>query len=147
MKKKCIVVLVLALAMSMVACSYDQKEEAAAIAEPKATGIEVSETEASQEEVMDDRKEYTVLEETVEADPITGIVESYADNVIAIKDKGDGITYYFSTQGARVVEGNASIAIGDEVQITYQGLLGDEEHPGVAVKIMVASMYNEKTTE
>lgn len=130
-----------------VACSYDQKEETAAIAEPKATGIEVSETEASQEEVMDDRKEYTVPEETVEADSITGIVESYADNVVAIKVEGDGITYYFSTQGARAVEGNASIAIGDEVQITYQGLLGDEEHPGVAVKIMAASMYNEKKTE
>ena len=148
MKKKYVSMLLMVLVMCVTACSSGQKEEAAAVettAEPKTTDIEILETEISQEEVMEDEKEYTAPEEPVEADSVTGIVEKYEDNVIVIKDEGDEITYYFSTQDAQVVEGNVPIAVGDEVQVTYQGLLGDEEHPGVAVKIVAASVYHTET--
>ena len=148
MEKKYVVVLMLALVMGVTACSSNQKEKTTSIenaAELKVTDTVISETEVSKEEVTeDDRKEYLASEETVEGDPITGIVEKYADNVIVIKDEGDEITYYFSIQDARVVDGNVPIAVGDEVQITYQGLLGDEEHPGVAVKIVAAMSYKEE---
>ena len=63
---------------------------------------------------------------------------SYADNIIAIEDEGDGIIYYFSTENALAAGEDASITVGDRVQITYQGGLGDEEHPGRAVKIETA---------
>ncbi len=134
MKRKYAAVLTLVLAMGMTACSPDRKEEAAAIdtiAEP-----EVTATEESREEVMEDTKEYAAFEETVEADPITGIVESYADNTIIIKDPGDEILYYFSTKDAQIVEGDPPIAVGDKVEITYRGMLGDEKNPGEAVKIV-----------
>ncbi|MDE6404399.1 MAG: hypothetical protein K2M20_01955 [Lachnospiraceae bacterium] len=126
--------LTLVLAMGMAACSSDRKEETAAvdtIAEP-----EVIATEVSREEDMEDTKEYAAPEETVEADPITGIVESYADNTIIIKDPGDEILYYFSTKDAQIVEGDPPIAVGDKVEITYRGMLGDEKNPGEAVKIV-----------
>lgn len=134
MKKKYAAVLTLVLAMGMAACSSDRKEETAAvdtIAEP-----EVIATEVSREEDMEDTKEYAAPEETVEADPITGIVESYADNTIIIKDPGDEILYYFSTKDAQIVEGDPPIAVGDKVEITYRGMLGDEKNPGEAVKIV-----------
>ena len=133
-KKKYAAVLTLVLAMGMAACSSDRKEETAAvdtIAEP-----EVIATEVSREEDMEDTKEYAAPEETVEADPITGIVESYADNTIIIKDPGDEILYYFSTKDAQIVEGDPPIAVGDKVEITYRGMLGDEKNPGEAVKIV-----------
>ncbi|MDE5932191.1 MAG: hypothetical protein K2H40_06880 [Lachnospiraceae bacterium] len=142
MKKKYGLVLMLALAMGVTACASSPKEETASIenaAEPEVTETEESETEVPEEEAAEDaRKDDTAPEEAAEGDPITGIVEKYADNVIVIKDEGDGITYYFSTQDAQVVEGDTPIAVGDKVQITYRGLLGDEEHPGVAVKIVAA---------
>lgn len=139
MKKKYAAVLTLVLAMGMTACSSDRKEETAAVdtlAESGVTAAEESETEVSREEDMEDTKEYAAPEETVEADPITGIVESYADNTIIIKDPGDEILYYFSTKDAQIVEGDLPIAVGDKVEITYRGMLGDEKNPGEAVKIV-----------
>ena len=47
--------------------------------------------------------------------------------------------------GAQAIAGDAPVAAGDEVQVAYQGLLGDEEHPGAAVKIVAASAYNTET--
>ena len=69
-------------------------------------------------------------EETTIADPITGFVEKYADNTIIIKDPGDGLSYYFSTKDAEIIEGDLPIVAGDKVEVTYQGLLGDEKNPG-----------------
>ena len=43
---------------------------------------------------------------------------------------------HFSTKNAQVTEGDSPIAAGDVVEITYRGVMGDEEHPGVAVKVV-----------
>ena len=71
-----------------------------------------------------EQKENTV------ADPITGIVEEYTDDTITIKDPGDGLSYYFLLKDAQIVEGDLPIAVGDKVEVTYQGLLGDVKNPG-----------------
>ena len=85
--------------------------------------------------------EYSDTVEINVGDPIIGIVDKFADNIIIIKDAGDpDLVYYFSTQNAQVVEGNSSIAAGDRVAIFYRGVMGDEGHPGEAVKVMPESM-------
>ena len=53
-----------------------------------------------------------------------------------IKNPDDDMLYYFSAKNAQIVEGNSPIAVGDIVEITHQGLLGDGEHPGEAGKIV-----------
>ena len=99
-----------------------------------------AETEGAQETQTDDvlpEEQYQpeAAEENTESDPIVGIVEQYEDNTIIIKDPGDEMLYYFSTQNAQIVEGDSPITVGDKVAVTYQGLLGDEEHPGEAMKV------------
>lgn len=85
--------------------------------------------------IGDAGKEAKAVEEDTKADPIIGIVEKYEDNIIVIKDYGDGMSYYFSTKEAQIIEENSSIAVGDKVEITYQGLLGDEKNPGDCSKV------------
>lgn len=85
--------------------------------------------------IGDAGKEAKADEEDTKADPIIGIVEKYEDNIIVIKDYGDGMSYYFSTKEAQIIEENSSIAVGDKVEITYQGLLGDEKNPGDCSKV------------
>ncbi len=114
----------------------DAEAPNAEASDTKTPDAEAPDTEAPDTKVMNDRKEDTTPEDTAAGEPITGIVEKYAENIIVIKDECDGITYYFSTEGAQVAEGTVPIAVGDEVEITYQGLLGDEAHPGTAVKIV-----------
>ena len=85
--------------------------------------------------------EYSDTVEISVGDPIIGIVDKFADNVIVIKDAGDpDLVYYFSTQNAQVAEGGSPIAAGDRVAIFYRGVMGDEGHPGEAVKVMPESM-------
>lgn len=85
--------------------------------------------------------EYSDTEEISVGDPIIGIVDKFADNIIVIKDAGDpDLVYYFSTKNAQVVEGDSPISAGDRVAITYRGVMGDEGHPGEAVKVMPESM-------
>ena len=89
----------------------------------------------------DIENEYSDEEETSVGDPIVGIVDKFADSIIVIKDAGDpDLVYYFSTQNAQVVEGDSPITAGDMVEITYRGVMGDEEHPGEAVKVVAESM-------
>ncbi len=77
--------------------------------------------------------------EYTKSDPVTGIVETYTDSMIVVKDPGDGMTYYFSTEHVRDAEGDAPVAVGDTVEVTYRGVLGnDEKNPGEALKIAPA---------
>lgn len=92
-----------------------------------------TETKATEEE---NGKEDSTLEAIIEGDPIVGFVDKYSDNIIVIRDADDqDLIYYFSTKNAQVVEGDLPIAAGDIVAITYRGVMGDEEHPGEAVKV------------
>lgn len=160
MKKKYVLAVVTVLAMGMAACSLESKEGAAApeaAVEPKAVGEEnpetetviagITETEVVKTEtpetnaVMDDGREASSTEEIMVGDPIVAMVDRYEDNIIVLRDMDDkDIIYYFSTQDAQVIEGDSPIAAGDIVEITYRGVQGDEEHPGVAVKVVAESM-------
>ena len=148
--------------MGMTACSVEPKEKTApeATIEPKTTEektpktenkkteVEKAETETmkakTEDETMETEiaataengKEDSTVEEIIEGDPIVGIVDKYADNIIVIRDGGDqDLIYYFSTKNAQVVESDSPIAAGDIVAITYRGVMGDEEHPGEAIKV------------
>ena len=147
MKKKYILVFIAVLTMGMTACSSDSKEHTELTGtiterEPENENVSKAETkpdtaESPKSDNIDNAEtEPTVDEDNIERDPITGIVEEYADNTIIIKDPGDEIRYYFSTKNAQIVEGNSPIAVGDTVEITYRGLLGDEKNPCEAVKIV-----------
>ena len=137
--------------MGMTACSFNSKEGTApeAIVEPKTTEEETPETvttktktevEKLETEItatVENGKEDSAVKEIIEGDPIVGIVDKYADNIIIIRDGGDqDLIYYFSTQSAQLREGDSPIAAGDIVEITYRGVMGDEEHPGLAVKVV-----------
>ena len=140
--------------MGMTACSFKSKEETSpeAVVEPKTTeeetlGTENKKTETEVEKtetvttvVEENGKEDSAVDEIIEGDPIVGYVDRYADNIIVIRDGGDqDLVYYFSTQNAQVIEGDSPIATGDIVEITYRGVMGDEEHPGVALKVVRVS--------
>ena len=151
-------------AMGMTACSFEPKEKIApeATIEPKTTEektletenkkaeteVEKAETETTKAKIEDgtmeteiavtaeNGKEDSTVEEIIEGDPIVGIVDKYADNIIVIRDADDqDLIYYFSTQNAQVIEDDSPIVAGDMVEITYRGVMGDEEHPGEAIKL------------
>ena len=85
--------------------------------------------------------DYSDAEEISVGDPIVGIVDKFENNIIVIKDADDpDLLYYFSTKNAQMVEDDSPIAVGDRVAISYQGVMGDKEHPGEAVKVMPESM-------
>ena len=160
MKKKYVLAVVTVLAIGMAACSLEPKEGVVApeaTVEPKAVGEEksgtetviagITETEVVKTEtpetnvVMDDGGEASATEEIMVGDPIVAMVDRYEDNIIVLRDLDDeDIIYYFSTQDAQVIEGDSPITAGDIVEITYRGVQGDEEHQGMAVKVVAESM-------
>lgn len=86
---------------------------------------------------------YSVAEENAEGDPVlTGVVEDASTNTIAVKDEMSGEVRYFTTMIAQKVTGDGGIAVGDEVQVTYLGEVGDQEYPGLAVKVVTSDMYD-----
>ena len=147
MKLKCILAFMVVLTLGTTACSSDSREDAVHVetmADQEAENTNVSEPETRSNAMEQSKSEITENVETESAsdgestvsDPITGIVEKYADEMIVIKDPSDGILYYFSTKNALIIEeADSPVAVGDQVEITYQGLLGDETHPAEAVKI------------
>lgn len=151
------------LVLGMTACSFDTNgrtdpgpvttaETPQETATPKPETPTALETETQQPEAgktetqetttpENKENEYSDAEEIEVGDPIVGIVDKFADNIIVIKDTDDpDLLYYFSTSNAQVVEGDSPIAVGDRVAISYRGVMGDEEHPGEAVKVVAESM-------
>lgn len=164
-KKVVVFMFSIILVMEMAACSLDTSggSDPGAASELKTSTVTKTETsnsetssalepENSQPETgktmvtdptdpENDEGEYSDTEEISVGDPIIGIVDRFADDVIVIKDAGDpDLVYYFSIQNAQVVEGDSPFAAGDMVAITYRGVMGDEEHPGEAVKVVAESM-------
>ena len=139
MKRKCILMFMIVLAMGMTACSSVSKEEA------ETNLVESSKPEIAEE----DGKVSPEDEEITEGDPIAGIVEKYEGSKITIRTPEDDMLYYFSTENAQILEGfstenaqaaegGSTIAVGDKVEISYRGLIDfDEEHPSEALKIVV----------
>ena len=150
MKKKYVLTAMILLAMGLSACSAAPENNAASsggAAEPR--GTEAAQPGASGDENPENIAEngsYESLaeDEIMQGDPIVGIVDSFENDVIVIRDGADqDIIYYFSTQNAQVIEGDSPIAPGDVVEVTYKGVQGDEAQPGTAVKVVAESMmYN-----
>lgn len=166
MKKKLILMFMIALAMGMTACSSESKGNAVSVEtdsrqetdkeeaeDMKTTKKEASDVESSKPEITEeDKKDSPEDEENTVCDPIAGIVEKYEGNTITIKNPDDDMLYYFSTENAQILEGFSTesaqeaegeplIAVGDKVEISYRGLIDfDEEHPSEAVKIVVITV-------
>lgn len=160
MKKKYISAVIVAVAVGMSACSFGPKEgteDAETVYESETlqvenTGEKPSDAESANTEptnmepseanaAWSNEKEDSDTVEIPQGDPLVAVVDSYEDNIIVVRDMNDeDIVYYFSTQDAEVIEGDSPIAAGDIVEITYQGVQGDQEHPGMAVKVVAESM-------
>ncbi len=166
MKRKCILIFLIALAMGMTACSSESKGDSVSVetdfwqetdreetADTKTTETETNDVELPKPEITEEnRKASPEDEENTVRDPIAGIVEKYEGNTITIKNPDDDMLYYFSTENAQILEGfstesaqeaegEPSIAVGDKVEISYRGLIDfDEEHPDEAVKIVVITV-------
>lgn len=166
MKRKCILIFLIVLAMGMTACSSESKENTVSVEtdspqetdQKKNTDTKDEETETNLVEpskpkiAEEDEKASPEDEEITEGDPITGIVEKYEGNKITIRTPEDDMLYYFSTENAQILEGfstenaqvaegDSPIAVGDKVEISYRGLINfDEEHPDEAVKIVVITV-------
>ena len=166
MKRKCILIFLIALAMGMTACSSESKGDSVSVetdfwqetdreetADTKTTETETNDVELQKPEITEEnRKASPEDEENTVRDPIAGIVEKYEGNTITIKNPDDDMLYYFSTENAQILEGfstesaqeaegDSSIAVGDKVEISYWGLIDfDEEYPSEAVKIVVITV-------
>ena len=166
MKRKCILIFLIALAMGMTACSSESKGDSVSVetdfwqetdreetADTKTTETETNDVELPKSEITEkNRKASSEDEENTVCDPIAGIVEKYEGDTITIKNPDDDMLYYFSTENAQILEGfstesaqeaegEPSIAVGDKVEISYRGLIDfDEEHPDEAVKIVVITV-------
>ncbi|MDE6673212.1 MAG: hypothetical protein K2K19_00150, partial [Acetatifactor sp.] len=151
---------IVAVALGMSACSFGPKEgteNAGTVRESETLQVENTETKPSDPEsenmeptnmessetnaAWSNEKEDSDAVEIAQGDPLVAVVDSYEDNIIVLRDMDDeDIIYYFSTQDAEVIEGDSPIAAGDIVEITYRGVQGDREHPGMAVKVVAESM-------
>lgn len=164
MKKKYVLAVLIILAMGMAACSLEPKDGGANSEGVSSEGVgsegvssegvssggvssedvssEVADTESQNTESSEtnaarsDEEEDSDAVEIPRGDPIVAVVDRYENDIIVARDMDDeAILYYFSTKDAEVIEGESPIAAGDIVEITYQGVQGDEEHPGTAVKV------------
>lgn len=166
MKRKCILIFLIALAMGMTACSSESKGDSVSVetdfrqetdreetADTKTTETETNDVELPKPEITEeDGKASPEDEENTVCDPIAGIVEKYEGNTITIRTPEDDMLYYFSTENAQILEGfsteNAQeaegdplIVVGDKVEVSYRGLIDfDKEHPDEAVKIVVITV-------
>ena len=145
MKKKLILMSMIALAMGTTACASESKGDGVSVEtdfRQETDKEEIADTKTAEtNDVELPKPEITEAEENTVCDPIAGIVEKYEGSTITIKNPDDDMLYYFSTESAREPEGDLSIAVGDKVEVSYRGLIDfDEEHPSEAVKIVVITV-------
>ena len=129
MKRKLILMFMIALTMGMIGCSSEQKkdeisvendspketvqEEAADVktVDAKTTETEAKVTESSKPEITEETKKTTSeaeeipLEEIPAGDPIAGIIEKYEENILTLRTPEDDMLYYFFTENAPILEG------------------------------------------
>ena len=145
MKKKLILMSMIALTMGTTACASESKGDGVSVEtdfRQETDKEEIADTKTAEtNDVELPKPEITEAEENTVCDPIAGIVEKYEGSTITIKNPDDDMLYYFSTESAREPEGDLSIAVGDKVEVSYRGLIDfDEEHPSEAVKIVVITV-------
>mgnify|MGYP007111842787 CR=1 FL=1 len=165
MKRKLILMFMIALTMVMIGCSSESKEDEISVENdsPKETvqeevsdikTVDAKTIESSKPEITEETGKTTSeleeipVEEIPAGDPIAGIIEKYEENILTLRTPEDDMLYYFfmentpilegySTESAHEAKGGSTIAVGDKVEISYRGTLDDEEHPTQAVKIVI----------
>ncbi len=129
MKRKLILMFMIALTMGTIGCSSEPKkdeisvendspketvqEEAADVktVDAKTTETEAKITESSKPEITEETKKTTSeaeeipLEEIPAGDPIAGIIEKYEENILTLRTPEDDMLYYFFTENAPILEG------------------------------------------
>ncbi len=134
MKRKLILMFMIALTMGTIGCSSEPKkdeisvendspketvqEEAADVktVDAKTTETEAKVTESSKPEITEETKKTTSeaeeipleeipVEEIPAGDPIAGIIEKYEENILTLRTPEDDMLYYFFTENAPILEG------------------------------------------
>lgn len=121
MKKKVLVTLVLALSLSAAtACSKKAAEET---------------TPAATEETAETPAEVTAEEETeLEETSMTGIIVSFTDTVLTVKDDSDATEKKFDYSKAEVIR-EFPFAEGDEIEIIYPDGTTETPIPAISVEV------------
>lgn len=134
MKRKLILMFMIALTMGMIGCSSEPKEdeisvendspketvqEAAAdvkTVDAKTTETEAKVTESSKSEITEETQKTTSeaeeipleeipVEEIPAGDPIAGIIEKYEENILTLRTPEDDMLYYFFMENTPILEG------------------------------------------
>ena len=134
MKRKLMLMFMIALTMGTIGCSSEPKkdeisvendspketvqEEAADVktVDAKTTETEAKVTESSKPEITEETKKTTSeaeeipleeipVEEIPAGDPIAGIVEKYEENILTLRTPEDDMLYYFFTENTPILEG------------------------------------------
>ena len=134
MKRKLILMFMIALTMGTIGCSSEPKkdeisvendspketvqEEAADVktVDAKTTETEAKVTESSKPEITEETKKTTSeaeeipleeipVEEIPAGDPIAGIIEKYEENILTLRTPEDDMLYYFFMENTPILEG------------------------------------------
>ncbi len=129
MKRKLILMFMIALAMGMIGCSSEPKEDEISVendspketvqeeaadvttVDAKTTETEAKVTESSKPEITEETRKSTSEAEEIPAeeipagDPIAGIIEKYEENKLTLRTPEDDMLYYFFTENTPILEG------------------------------------------
>ena len=134
MKRKLMLMFMIALTMGTIGCSSEPKkdeisvendspketvqEEAADVktVDAKTTETEAKVTESSKPEITEETKKTTSeaeeipleeipVEEIPAGDPIAGIIEKYEENILTLRTPEDDMLYYFFMENTPILEG------------------------------------------
>ena len=129
MKRKLILMFMIALAMGMIGCSSEPKEDEISVendspketvqeevadvktVDAKTTEAEAKVTESSKPEITEETGKTTSeaeeipVEEIPAGDPIAGIIEKYEENILTLRTPEDDMLYYFFTENTPILEG------------------------------------------
>lgn len=134
MKRKLILMFMIALTMGMIGCSSEQKKDEKSVendspketvqeevadvktVDAKTTETEAKVTESSKSEITEETKKTTSeaeeipleeipVEEIPAGDPIAGIIEKYEENILTLRTPEDDMLYYFFMENTPILEG------------------------------------------
>ena len=134
MKRKLILMFMIALTMGTIGCSSEPKKDEISVendspketvqeevadvktVDAKTTETEAKVTESSKSEITEETKKTTSeaeeipleeipVEEIPAGDPIAGIIEKYEENILTLRTPEDDMLYYFFMENTPILEG------------------------------------------